>query len=388
MNPTNPPRVAIVFRGIGGIGGTNNTIADHARLLIRHGYAVDLIGERLTRYRFTPHEGRPVNVPRLYLTRGLKWRWFAWQAQRLIQKRNYDFVAGHGHHGRQDVLSLHNCLHLTYEAIHGHPMRRITGLARLHDEVLSRQSFKLCIANSHLMKAELMRRYGLAESRLRVIHPGYDPVRFNLHDKARLREPTREALGIRVGELVIGLITSADFKTRGLDILLQAYAGLEETRRRMTRLVVVAKQGGLKSYRQQALALGVLDRIHFVPPTRSPQRYFHALDILVHPARSETFGQTVQEAMACGVPVLTSRRVGAVERLPAPARAQVLATPEVEGIRHWLGRLITEPALRRQWMAYGLEAVCGNSAEANFEKTLAVYWEAGLPRCSRVRAQA
>ena len=43
------PRIAVVFRGIGDIGGTNNTIADHAREFTRQGYAVDLIGEKVHR---------------------------------------------------------------------------------------------------------------------------------------------------------------------------------------------------------------------------------------------------------------------------------------------------------------------------------------------------
>ncbi len=374
---TQGKRIAIVFRGIGDIGGTNNTIADHARALTARGHPVDLLGEKVHKGGVTPDMGRAVRVPRLHALRGYKWRWFAWQAQRRIRAGQYDFVAGHGHHYAQNVLSMHNCLHLTHEIVHGTALNPAGGLAEIHDRIFAGPSFDLCIANSKLMRDDLWQRYDVDPARLRVIYPGYRPSQFNRDDRPRYRDAVRAELGY--GEAVlIGLVTSGDFAKRGLDILLEAYAGLSESQRARSVLLVLGKQGSAGPFVERAQELGIADRIRFVGPTRAPERYFHALDICVHPARIEEFGQSVQEAMACGVPVVSSQRVGATELLPEDMRADLPAAPDADNIRAQIEILMDDPQ-RREYMAErARDAVAGNTVDANFERTLAVYRQAGL----------
>lgn len=370
-------RVAIVFRGIGDIGGTNNTIADHARHLRALGYGVDLMGEKLHRGGVTPDMGRAVRISRLPLFKRYKWRWFAARAQRAIDAGRYHFVAGHGHHYRQHVLSMHNCLHLAHERVHGTALDARGGLAEIHDRIFAANSFDLCICNSRLMQDDLARRYGIDTARLPVIYPGYRPDRFNHEDRARYRVPVRGELDC--GDAVlIGLVTSGDYAKRGLDILLEAYAGLEQSLRQKTLLLVLGKQASTRAFVERARRLGIADRMRFVAHTREPQRYFHALDICVHPARIEEFGQSVQEAMACGVPVVASRCVGATELLPPMLRRALPAGPDPGSIHAQLVRLITSPEQRTALAEQALAAVRDNTEHANFQRTLEVYRQAGL----------
>src|SRR5699024_5389428 len=104
----------------------------------------------------------------------------------------------------------------------------------------------------------------------------------------------------------------------------------------------------------------IADRIRFVGSTRQPERYFHALDICVHPARIETFGQGVQEAMACGVPLVASRRVGATELLPPDMRAMLPDAPDVDSIRAQLVALIDAPERRRNMAMRAHRAIIAN----------------------------
>ncbi|MES1926320.1 glycosyltransferase family 4 protein [Salinisphaera sp. T31B1] len=371
-------RIAIVFRGIGDIGGTNNTIADHARHFRALGYEVDLIGEKVGKGGVTADMGRAVRIPRVLLLGRYKWRWFAARADRVVARNGYDFVAGHGHHTRQQVLSMHNCLHLAHEIVNNTPLVSRGSLVEIHDRILGAGRFHRCICNSQLMQADLSRRYAIEKDRLPVVYPGYRPEQFNRADRERYREPVRAELG--VGEnLLIGLVTSGDYVKRGLDLLLNAYAGLEAGLRNRTRLLVLGKQAGASAFVERARSLGIAERMHFVAHTRAPERYFHALDICVHPARVEEFGQSVQEAMACGVPVLTTRRVGAAELLSADWQSQLAPAPTVENLSAGLRQLISDPARRAASAEAGLRAVAGNTEAANFASTRTIYRQAGLP---------
>ncbi|MDA3922131.1 MAG: glycosyltransferase family 4 protein [Salinisphaera sp.] len=374
----NGRRIAIVFRGIGDIGGTNNTIADHARQFEALGYQVDLIGEKISRSGLPGGTGRGIRISRLPLAGRYKWRWFAGRAQRVVDRAGYDFVAGHGHHYRQNVLSMHNCLHRAHELVHGEPIPADRGLVQVHDRIFSIGQFAYCICNSRLMQDEIVSRYGVERERLPVVYPGYRPSQFNRSDRDRYRGSVRAELGCD-DSVLIGLVTSGDFAKRGLDILLEAYAGIPDKTRRKTRLLVLGKLGKSARFIERAKALGIADRLHFVPHTREPQRYFHALDICVHPARYEEFGQTVQEAMACGVPVVTNQRVGASELLPAAWHEQLPSAPDAGVIRARLCELINSSERRAEQAAIGYDAVRSNTDTRNMERTLLIYRDAGLP---------
>ncbi len=365
-------RIAIVFRGIGDIGGTNNTIADHARYLRALGHDVDLIGEKVRKGGVTADMGQAVRIRRVPLLSRYKWLWFAARAQKVIDRNRYDFVAGHGHHYRQHVVSMHNCLHLAHEIVEGRTLDARGTLAEVHDRIFEADGFELCICNSKLMQDDLVERYGVARERLPIIYPGYRPAQFNHADRARYRDAVRSELGCG-DQVLIGLVTSGDYRKRGLDILLEAYAGLDSSLQRASRVLVLGKQGGTSTFLERARALGIADRFSFVAHTREPQRYFHALDVCVHPARIEEFGQSVQEAMACGVPVVTSRRVGATELLPRPLYDALPSAPDAANIRAQLAELIRRSDMRATRAAQLLAEAAITTADENFEQTLAVY---------------
>src|SRR5690606_2597948 len=72
------------------------------------------------------------------------------------------------------------------------------------------------------------------------------------------------------------------------------------------------------------------NRLLYRPKGTKPEMWFAALDLFLYPARFEEFGMVVSEAQASGLPLLTSRRVGAAECLPSEYEPWLLDEPDPE----------------------------------------------------------
>ncbi len=114
-------------------------------------------------------------------------------------------------------------------------------------------------------------------------------------------------------------------------------------------------------------------------PRADVERLYHALDLYVHPALYEEFGQSVQEALACGVPVLTSSRVGAAELLPAALRTLAVVEPTPAALAQAIGRLMRDAAARDALRRVGPDAVKGNTWDVNWAATRRIYDEIFSP---------
>lgn len=101
-------------------------------------------------------------------------------------------------------------------------------------------------------------------------------------------------------------------------------------------------------------------------------RAYACLDIFVHTGTDETFGQTVQEAMACGLPVVAPARGGPLD-LVADGVSGLLYDADAEGLRAAVERLVADAALRARMGAAGRRRVQARSWEAVGDELLAHY---------------
>lgn len=313
-------KLAIASRTLQGHGGATTTILEHTRRFTDHGWEVHLYGEKLDRERIIDAGGKPHLIPRVPLGSTLKRQLFAWLFSKKINPQDFSLIHGNGDIFKQDVLHLHNCVHLAHERLTGSPPRD-SGVAHIHKKILSECGFKIMIANSKLMKNDAVKRFGVPEEKIKVIYPGTDPQKFNLESKDQNRKNLRARLGVKNGTVVIGMITSGDLRKRGIDILIEAVAKLPAPSKEKVLCVVVGKESNLSPTQSKIQKAGLGSHFKFLPPIAEVQTYFHGLDIFAYPAVIEEFGQSVQEAMVCGVPVLTSQRVGATELLKGEARS-------------------------------------------------------------------
>ena len=209
----------------------------------------------------------------------------------------------------------------------------------------------LLVANSRLVANALCARFDAAPERVVVQHPGFQAARFNPSRAAELRASARRALGIAAESPLVGLITSGDFEKRGLDLFVAAAERITAGRPD-TRFLVVGSKSLPAAFRGHALT--ATGRLLHRPKGRAPERWFAALDLFLYPAQFEEFGMVVLEAQAVGVPIVTSRRVGAAECLP-PVYDRWLAERPVEAdLAERVLALLADDVARKELSAAGI----------------------------------
>ncbi|MDQ7830079.1 MAG: glycosyltransferase, partial [Armatimonadota bacterium] len=143
-------------------------------------------------------------------------------------------------------------------------------------------------------------------------------------------------------------------KKKGLDLLLEAFSAVPAP----AALAIVGPDDGdgcLQELERQRDRLGLNGRVRIMGPRFGADKWaaLADADVVVLPSRSENFGNTAAEAVACGVPVVVTDRCG-IAPLVAD-RAGLVVPCHVDAIRYGLSRLLEDPDLRERLRAGALE---------------------------------
>jgi glycosyltransferase involved in cell wall biosynthesis len=136
---------------------------------------------------------------------------------------------------------------------------------------------------------------------------------------------------------------------KGLELLLEAFAGLVETARADWRLVVAGdgEPAYVSALRRRAERLGDGGRILFTGWLAGVERLetLRGAGLFVLPSHQENFGLAAAEAMAAGVPVLLSDRVNLADLVIA-AGAGWVVPPDAAPLRDALAAALRDPTAR------------------------------------------
>jgi glycosyltransferase involved in cell wall biosynthesis len=185
-------------------------------------------------------------------------------------------------------------------------------------------------------------------SRCRVVPLGYPLDHYSLTTDVRTRRD--ELLG-EYGEFILFLGCLRQYK--GLPYLLEALTRLSRVR------AVIAGDGAMASrLKNQAAELGLGDRAVFTGHVSDPEAValLHAASILVLPAhqRSEAFGLCQVEAMACGLPVISTNLPTAVPEVNLHGTTGLVVPPaEPDALAAAIRELLASPDRRKAMGAAG-----------------------------------
>ncbi len=175
----------------------------------------------------------------------------------------------------------------------------------------------LCLSGR--MKSHVRTWFDLPDDRLAVLFNAVDLEKFDPARRPDAGAEVRRRLGLGDGPLA--LIVAQDFGRKGVREAMAAVGGIAGA-----RLVVVGRPDA-GPYRRLARAGGHADRITFAGPTDDVYAYYAAADLFVLPTRRDPCSLVVLEALAMGVPVVTTRQNGASEIMADGVHGAVLDDP-------------------------------------------------------------
>lgn len=203
------------------------------------------------------------------------------------------------------------------------------------------------VTTGEALRAQLARDNGFPLDHMTSIPTGIDLTRFVPGDpvaaRARLGLPARPALGI--------VATLRDWK--GHDYLFEALAR-DRAAWRDWQVVVVGDGPYRDRLDRKLAALGMVDDVRFVGQQEDVVPWLQALDLFTLPSYGEEgVPQAVMQAMACGLPVV-STPVGAIGEAVADGETGLLVTPRSsEALGTGLARLRDDAGLRTRYAAAG-----------------------------------
>jgi UDP-glucose:(heptosyl)LPS alpha-1,3-glucosyltransferase len=168
--------------------------------------------------------------------------------------------------------------------------------------------------------------YRTPQQRMHLLPPGVAPERRAPADASERRKAVRAGLGLASQELAL-LFVGSGFATKGLDRAMTALAHLCEQQPNVTSRLLVAGQDNPRRFRRLARRLKIADKVEFLGGSDHVADLMQAADVLVHPARDEAGGVVLLEALAAGLPVVTTEVCGYAHHVRAARAGIVLPAP-------------------------------------------------------------
>ena len=217
---------------------------------------------------------------------------------------------------------------------------------------------------------------------IRVIPNGVDTERFR-PGSGCARDEARRRLGIERGGTVI-LSVGPITPRKAPEVLLRAFVSLAP-RYPDARLVMVGPRHDLNrpelaGYGREieliASSTGVADRITFAGPADNVEEYMTAADLLVFTSRREGMPNVIPEAMASGVPVVTTPFIGLPAEFGEAGREFVLSSWAPDELAAVIAWLLDDPEQRSVFGRRGRAWVEAELAVASsLDKYAALYRE-------------
>ncbi len=324
-------RLALVHKRYDRIGGAEWDCYELSRQLSARGHDVHVVAGEC---RVPVPDGITLHrVPVVRAGQLAKLLSFTLGAPRVWRTVDADVVIGFGRTIGHDLFRASGGCHLGYvarvaaERGAAYALRQRLSpyqqaLLAIERRQYARGGYRKILAVSAISRDEILTLYpSVPADDVAVLHYGVDATRFHPDNRGRHGAEVRRELGIPLEQPVV-LLVGSGFRRKGVDTLLEIW---RREPPRGAALVVVGNDQHLAARRREAAAIA--GRVIFTGPRGDVERMYGAADLFTLPSLHEGCPVAILEALASGLPVVTSRATGAPELLTGPLDDLVVDDP-------------------------------------------------------------
>ncbi len=285
---------------------------------------------------------------------------------------------------KPDIVQTHS--------VKSHAVMRASGLWREHPWVAWHHAYTATDAKMHLYNqldrwslrapqlvmtvnqpfVSDLARIGVPPKRIRVLH-NQARIGWNAHISPDAIAELRSELQLGAGEKVILAVGRFSLEKGHID-LIHAFAALCGANPRLeVRLVLVGEGPERGALEAAAHRLDVADKITFAGQRSDVGPYFALADVLALPSHGEGSPNVLLEAMAAGLPVVSTTVGGIPEIVTHEKSALLLAARDVEAMARELERVLKDENLARQLAQNALQEAQKYAPEVRLQALLEIY---------------
>ena len=243
--------------------------------------------------------------------------------------------------------------------------RKHRDLLQLEESLLADRKAARVIVASKMVKDEIVDLYAYPPGNIDIVRNGVpvDRFRFDLE----LREKAREDLKLRPDQIAL-LFAGSGWERKGLLFAIQAMALCKNKKLRL----LVAGRGNERLYKTARLRFWLEEPVRFLGEVAEVARLYSAADIFILPTIYDPFSNACLEALACGLPVITTRSNGFNEIIEDKLHGSIVDhAGNLVGLRDAI-RFWSDPSRRAAARSWNIERASEFDISTNVEQTLKV----------------
>jgi glycosyltransferase involved in cell wall biosynthesis len=243
--------------------------------------------------------------------------------------------------------------------------------------MVERNSFRLAhkiVANAEAVKRFLLEN-GVSEEKTAVIYNGVNISRFESSERSQGELFWRLGLSISQQTQLVTIVANLRSDVKNHSMFLRSAKEVSQTVD-SAEFIIAGEGELLGNVRDEANALGINNKVHFVGSIKDVSGLLSASDVCVLSSRSEGFSNAILEYMASGKPVVATRVGGAAEAIIEGETGFVVETGDTSLMSRRITQLLQSPGMARRLGENGrLRVKKQFSLEAQLEKTKELYEE-------------
>lgn len=308
-------------------GGLGRELVRTAKLCQQRGHQVDIFAMQWD--TTTPEDLKVTIIPSKGFTNHRRCANFVKNLFTNINPKAYDIIIGFNRMPGLDIYYICDvCYEYCVQRNHGFLYKlgnRYKTYANFERAVFSPNSKTQILYKNEMLKQQYTRYYHTPSERFHLLNPEVDANCRAPQNAKNIRQQIRDKYKLSKQQYLI-LLIGTNFKLKGVDRALIALASLPPELKQKTSLWIIG-QGKKHYFQLQARKLGVSNNVKFLGTIDNVPETLLSADLLLHPAYRDAAAGVLLEAMAAGLPTLTTETCGFAPYITKANAGLIVSSP-------------------------------------------------------------